>query len=268
MNHESFHLNAKAADIYETQKVVAIFRPLAEATVGSIDIDASDRVLDVACGTGIVSRVLEENHPALARIVGVDLNPSMIEKSRCLTSGGRGRIEWYRSDVAELPFQDHSFSLAICQQGLQYFPDKEAALVEIRRVLEPGGRLAVTVWSGASPLFVAIANALEIHIDREVAQRSLTPFTFNDRQHITALIGAAGFEAVSVSRITVDRKVGPAAQSIPREIASNPIAAEVEAEGPGVMSSIVASVDSSLEGFRDGKGFIVPQESYLFSAIA
>ena len=264
MNHESFHLSADAADIYESQKVVAIFRPLALATVGAIGIDPSDQVIDVACGTGIISRVLEERHPRLARIVGVDLNPSMIEKSRNLTSGSR--IEWYQSDVAELPFQDHSFSLAICQQGLQYFPQKETALFEIRRVVEPGGRLALTVWSGASPLFVAIAKALEIHINEDVARRSLTPFTFNDEDYISSLISAAGFSEVAVSRIVVDREVGPASHSIPREIASNPIASEVESEGSQVMKSIVESVDASLADFRVGDGFVVPQESFLFTA--
>ena len=266
LNHESFHLNADAADIYESQKVVAIFRPLALATIGSIGIDPGDQVIDVACGTGIVSRVLEERHPDLARIVGVDLNPSMIEKSKSLTSDSASRIEWYQSDVAALPFQDHSFSLAICQQGLQYFPQKETALSEIRRVVEPGGRLALTVWSGASPLFVVIARALGTHINEDVARRSLTPFSFNDQAHISSLIRAAGFSEMAVTRIVVDREVGPASHSIPREIASNPIASEVESEGSQVMKSIVESVDASLADFRVGDGFIVPQESFLFTA--
>ena len=266
VNHETFHLSAAAAEIYETQKVVAIFRPLAQATIERINVDPRDRVIDVACGTGIVSRVLAEKHPSLARIAGIDLNQSMIEKARNLTRPGPTRIEWLQTDVLDMPFEEHSFSLAICQQGLQYFPAKERSLAEIRRVLEPGGRLALTVWSGASPLFLAIAGALETFIGREIAERSLTPFTFNDKDHIESLLSGSGFKAVSVSRITVDRKVGPAGRSIPREIASNPIAAEVEARGPAIMDKIVELVDEGLAEFRDGEGFVVPQESYLFSA--
>ncbi|MDH3535819.1 MAG: hypothetical protein OER87_08745, partial [Gammaproteobacteria bacterium] len=128
------------------------------------------------------------------------------------------------------------------------------------------GRVAITVWSGASPLFLAIAAALETFIDREIAERSLTPFTFNDQPHIESLVSGAGFHDISISRISVDRIVGPAAVSIPREIAGNPIAAEVAAEGPAVMSRIVESVNEKLAEFRDGEGFIVPQESYLFIA--
>ncbi len=92
MNHESFHLSADAAEMYETQKVIAIFRPLALATIDALDIDASDRIIDVACGTGIVSRVLAENYPDLSRIVGIDLNQSMIDKCQSLTRDGEGFI--------------------------------------------------------------------------------------------------------------------------------------------------------------------------------
>ena len=265
-SHETYQLTANAAEIYETQKVVAIFRPLALATINQIDIEDSDQVVDIACGTGIVSRVLEEEYPALSRIAGVDLNEGMLGQAKSLTSTGGSRIEWYQSDVAELPFDDASFSLAICQQGLQYFPEKELALTEIRRILKPGGRLATTVWSGASPLFLAIAKALDTYVSHEIAQHSLTPFTFNDKNLIESLMSSAGYHEIRVSNIIVDRKFGPTPVSIPREIAGNPIAADVKAKGEAVMKSIVHSVDQQLASFRVREGFVVPQESYLFIA--
>jgi len=132
--------------------------------------------------------------------------------------------------------------------------------------LQPGGRLVLTVWSGASPLFVALANALAAAVGEDVALRSLTPFTFNDAGLIESLLVAAGYHEVRVSRICVDREVGPAAQSIPREIAGNPIAGELENCAPAVMDAIVASVARELDAFRAGRGFIVPQESFLFVA--
>jgi SAM-dependent methyltransferase len=267
MNHESFHLSASAADVYESQKVTAVFRPLALASIKAIAIDNNDRVIDIACGTGIVSRVLEEEYPALSRIVGVDLNQGMIGKAQSLTRNTGSRIEWHQSDVSEMPFADLSFSLAICQQGLQYFPDKLLALTEIRRVLSSSGKLVITVWSGASPLFLAIAAALETHVNAEVARQSLTPFNFNDRGVIEALVGDAGFNQITVETLVVDRVIGPAADSIPREIASNPIAATVASAGNEVMEAIVASVDRDISPFRAGEQFIVPQESYIFTAV-
>jgi ubiquinone/menaquinone biosynthesis C-methylase UbiE len=264
MGHENFQLSIDAARKYESQKVTAIFRPLAEATIDTIEIGDDDEVIDVACGTGIVSRVFEGRFPGLRRIVGVDLSQGMIEQAQSLTASGTSGIEWYQSDVGELPFEDRSFTLAICQQGLQFFPARETALAEIRRVLKPGGRLVVTVWSRVSPLFLALAQALETHVSTEVAQRSLAPFTFNDEALIRSLIKGAGFGEVSVSNLTIMRKMAPAAQSIPAEIGGAPFAAEVDAKGEAVMQAIVESVDENLADFRSLDGFEIPQESYLF----
>ncbi len=119
MTSNTFQLTKGAAQSYEGQKVPAIFRPLAEATVSEIELNENDKVLDVACGTGIVVRVIGERLPNIARLVGSDLNEGMLEVARKLTDGASHHPEWRQSEVSHLPFETDSFSKCFCQQGLQ-----------------------------------------------------------------------------------------------------------------------------------------------------
>ena len=113
----------------------------------------------MACGTGIVARLVAEKVGPSGTVTGVDLNPGMIEAAQRYSSATSVNIEWHQSDVTGLPFADASFDIAFYQQGLQFFPDKPAALSEMRRVLAPGGTLVLTVWSAISPLMAAVADA-------------------------------------------------------------------------------------------------------------
>ena len=100
-----------------------------------------DRVLDVACGTGFVARRVNEVSAATCKIAGIDVNEPMLNAARQDKS-----IEWHLGSATRLPFPDESFEVVFCQQGLQYFPDRQAAVTEMARVLVPGGRVSLNVW--------------------------------------------------------------------------------------------------------------------------
>jgi ubiquinone/menaquinone biosynthesis C-methylase UbiE len=125
---KTFNLSTAAAQKYEIQKVPSIFGPLAEATLEAISLPPNARVIDVACGTGIIPKLLSERLLGKGWIVGTDLNPAMIEVARSTMPHSRHRIDWYTCDVTQLPFEDGEFELAFCQQELQFFPDKPKAL--------------------------------------------------------------------------------------------------------------------------------------------
>lgn len=128
MSSSTFQLSKLAAQSYEGQKVKAIFRPMAEATVEKMELTENDKILDVACGTGIIARVIGERIPSVSRLVGSDLNESMLEVAKDLTERTSYLPEWHQGEVSNLPFESNSFSKCFCQQGLQYFPEKVAAL--------------------------------------------------------------------------------------------------------------------------------------------
>lgn len=266
MNQHNYQLTNKAAKVYEKQKVNAIFRPLAEATLKEAPISEDDSVLDIACGTGIVVRCIAEQYSMRSPLVGVDLNEGMIDVAKKLTKSEKQVFEWHRSDVNKLPFDDHSFTIAFCQQGLQFFPEKVKALTEIRRVMKPDGRLFVTVWSGISPFFLALADALGEHINNEIAEQSLAPFAFRNEDIIHSLMTRAGFTRITSKVITVNRQIAAEQSSILREIAANPVGIMVEEKGSVVIDRITKQVEAAIQEYKNDSGFAIPQESYLFQA--
>lgn len=265
---DAFQLQGAAAQIYEEQKVPAIFAPLARATLDAFPLSPQDVVLDAACGTGILARTIREVVGPAVRISGADLNEAMISVARQLTDRTAAPIRWEAADIASMPFADGEFSVVMCQQGIQFFPDERLALQEMRRVLQKGGRLALTVWGGISPLFRALADALERHLDREAAERSLAPFTYANADRLPEILDDAGFDNVVVGNITVERVINDPVQNIPKEIMGNPIGPAVAARGDAVMNAIVEEVARDCVSFKRGNSLVVPQETYLVTARA
>ena len=263
---ETYQLGGGAAAIYEEQKVPAIFAPLAEATLDVVPLFGDDSILDVACGTGIVARKARARIGPSARIVGVDLNEAMIDAARNLTDANSRSCEWHTADVTKLPFEDGTFSVAFCQQGLQFFPDRELALREIERVLRPGGRIALTVWSEASALFEALAESLRRHVNDEVAERSLAPFTHNGGDVLDSVLSKLGFIDVSAQILTVDRVLSDPESAIPKEIMGNPVGPAVAECGDAVMERIVDEVIEALTDYRRGARFVFPTRTHLIQA--
>jgi len=266
MAQETFQLAHGAAAIYEQQKVKAIFRPLADATLAAVEVSKDDVILDIACGTGIVARLIRERISPNASITGIDLNPGMIEMARSLTQDESGAFSWHVGDVTGMPFAAGSFTVAICQQGLQFFPDPTAALAEIRRVMCTGGRLILTIWFGISPFFRALADAIGRHVSPEDAARSLAPFTYSGLGAVSTLLKSNGFVEVHESQLTVDRVIQNPAQAIPREILSSPVGPAVAARGDKVMSEIVGDVLAACTDLRRGVDLVAPQSARLFVA--
>lgn len=184
-------------ELYEQELVGPLFRPWVGPMVEEVGLAAGERVLDVACGTGIVARVAKEYVGDAGRVVGVDLSPAMLAVARRVAPG----IEWREGDAGALPLQgDERFDVVLCQQGLQFFPDRLAAVQQMHRALAPRGRVAVSTWRPDE----------EIRLGRElrrVAERHLGPIA--DRRHsfgeagpLEALLREAGFHDVRSKTLT------------------------------------------------------------------
>jgi ubiquinone/menaquinone biosynthesis C-methylase UbiE len=189
-------------ETYERFLVTPLFRPFADALLDLAALTASDTLLDVACGTGIVLRCAKERSAGARRMVGVDASPAMLAVAKRVAPAD----DWRQGDATELPVSGETFDLVTCHQGLQFFSDKRRAVSEMRRVLAPSGRLALGTWAPVDQIPVM----RELH---RIAERHLGPFvdqrhSFGDADALTHLLVEAGFTGVHVRAVTRSVQVG------------------------------------------------------------
>ncbi|WGR98602.1 methyltransferase domain-containing protein [Bradyrhizobium sp. ISRA443] len=161
---------ASFPEMYERWLVGPLFRPWAEAILAQVGLSPGDRILDVACGTGVVARVARERLGDAGHVVGVDVSPDMLAVARAVAP----RIDWREGNATALPLRDgEQFEIVVCQQGLQFFPDKPAAAAQMRRALAKGGRLAIATWRSDDeiPFVRELRRVAERHVGAVVDQR-------------------------------------------------------------------------------------------------
>lgn len=266
MPKDTFQLSGNAADIYETQKVPAMFGPLADAMLGSVELNSSDRILDVACGTGIVARKAKEKAGKDVRVVGADLNKGMIDTAQSLIDPVSQSCEWVVAPADNMPFANGEFTKVFCQQGLQFFPDQKLALIEMRRVLAEGGQIFVTIWKEPSPFFSTLATAIENHVNQDLAAKSLAPFTYKGHGEMPKLLKNNGFSGFRSTDLTIDRKIRDPKNSIEQEILGNPVGKEILEIGEEVLRKISEEVFGAMEDYIIGNNLVVPQTTCLYQA--
>jgi ubiquinone/menaquinone biosynthesis C-methylase UbiE len=185
MNQASF------PEMYEQWLAGPLFRPWAELTLDEVALSRGHRVLDIACGTGIVARVAMERLRAAGSIVGIDISPDMLAVARAVAPD----IDWRVGSAGALPLHEgEQFDVVVCQQGLQFFPDKSAAASQMRRALAQGGRLAVSTWRSDEeiPFFRELRRVAERRLGAVADQR----YGFGDAAPLEALLRDAGFDDV------------------------------------------------------------------------
>lgn len=186
-------------EIYERVLVGPLFRPFAQQLLARLALNPGDSVIDVACGTGIVARLAREQLGPDARVVGVDVAPAMLAVARAVDP----TIDWRQGNATSLPVDaSEQFTVLTCHQGFQFMPDKPAALRDMRRVLAPGGRVAIATWSSLEhlPGMVELNAVAERHVGPIVDSRH----SFGDAAAMRRLLDGAGFSGVSVETLAHD----------------------------------------------------------------
>ena len=265
MTGERWRLTGTGPESYERYQVPSVFAPLARMLLRRVALRPGQRVLDVACGTGVVARQAASVLGPAGLMVGIDLNANMLDVARARTPTGGAPTEWRQGDAASLPAPDADFDVVLCQQGLQFFSDKAGALREMRRVLKPGGLVGLSVWCAVerSPCHLAIAEALRRHVGPAVARRFQAPFSFSDPDVLHDAMVEAGFRDVAIEVDTVMRRLLPPAESVPGLLASTPVGSEIAALAEATRAAIVDDVAAALAGYADADGLTVPQPTHV-----
>ena len=241
---------------YDEFLVPAMFEPFAELLIAHAQVQPGAQVLDVACGTGAASRAAARAAGPEGAVTGLDLGEPTLEVARShAAEAGAAPIAFLQSDAAALDVADAAFDVALCQQGLQFFPDRPAALAEILRALKPGGRVAIATWKHVEPLaFDAIGEALADLVDPQARQMMLSPFALGDGAQLGALLTDAGFSEVEVVQDTLECTWASHAQFAPRAIAAGPLAALFADVAPEVQRAVTEQVAERLAPYATSDG--------------
>jgi ubiquinone/menaquinone biosynthesis C-methylase UbiE len=221
-------------------------------------------VLDVACGTGVVARVAAERVGSAGRVVGLDVNGAMLAVAGSLPPVAGAAVEWLEASALAMPLPDAGFDAVLCQHGLQQFPDRLAALGEMRRVLVPGGRLAVAVWGQivGNPGMAALVDALARHVSREAADNRRRPFALGDPDDQRDLIAGAGFREVEVRTLGETARFPSPERLVEWQLAGTP-AATLGALTDDVRQAVARDVRAVLEPYLSEGGLAVPMECHV-----
>lgn len=182
---------------YQEFLVPAIFEDCANRVLDAAKPDPGDRVLDVACGTGVVARAAADRAGPEGDVVGLDMNPGMLSVAEELAP----ELDWRQGTAEELPFEAQSFDIVACQLSLMFFEDKHAAIQEMRRVLKSDGRLVVTVFDSVDqiPAYERMIDIYDAVSDEDVAEFLRAPFSLSDTDDLRTLFSECGFTSPRVS---------------------------------------------------------------------
>lgn len=242
-------------ELYERYLVPMIFAFYADDLAARVAALGPASVLELACGTGVVTRRLAAALPASTRIVATDLNQAMLDHA--MSTGTSRAVAWRQADAQALPFDDASFDVVACQFGAMFFPDKPRAFAEMRRVLRPGGALVANVWDGIeNNEFADVATQVLARMFPDDPPRFLarTPHGYHDVAAIARDLASGGFTAAArIDTIQACSVAGSALDGAVAYCQGTPLRSEIEARRPGALADATAAVAAALaERFGDG----------------
>jgi ubiquinone/menaquinone biosynthesis C-methylase UbiE len=259
-----WQLGGDAPLAYDTYIVDTFMQGYSRRLVKAAAVEKGNRVLDIACGTGVVTRLAANDAGPDGRVVGFDLNAGMLARARASHENAE-TIDWKEGSVTEMPFEDASFDRVFCQHGLQFFPDKPAALSEIYRVLAPGGRLLASVWRSLEhcPWQSAIADAIDHNVGPEPAAVVRSAFSFGDADQLRQSVIDAGFGNVEIRVEAETIRHASLEEYVPGYISATPASSAVAGLDAAIQRKILEDVRNALKPYQDGEGLAAPIEAHL-----
>jgi len=229
-------------------------------------------VLDVACGTGVVTRQAAQAVGTTGQVIGLDINDGMLQVARTVAPPVGAPMTWRHGSVMALPFPEASFDVVLCQWGLEFFPDRAQGLREMARVLVPGGRVGLRVWRALArqPFQTAVLAALDRHLfggQHGPSRAALVePFSLADAEAVRALLADAGFHDMRV-RIGIHALRFASVEAYTRGfLSATPIASEVAAMEETARARMIQEIVAALHPFVDDEGLAAPAEDHVVLA--
>jgi ubiquinone/menaquinone biosynthesis C-methylase UbiE len=267
MNEKSgYQVSDSAAQMYE--KYATLFMgQFVPALLEIAELQPGERVLDLACGTGVVARPAAAKVGETGQVTGLDINAGMLAAARAMPSESGAAINWVEGSATAMSLPNASFDVILCQQGLQFFPDQDAALREMLRVLAPGGRVALSVWKSPSPYNDAVGEALERFTNAEIATKYRASRVVPNAETLHQMIVRAGFRSVEVHPRTVIIHQPGIEAFVLGHLSGGPVASAIAAMGDKGRAAFARQVKTALRGYEEDDGVAYPDEVNIATAL-
>lgn len=264
-----WRMNTDGPETYEQYIVPTWMADWSSDLIEAGGVGPKKRVLDAACGTGIIARKAAGLVGESGRIAALDFNEGMLRVAReCAAREGVTAIEWYQSDVSRMPFSTGEFDTVLCQQGLQFFPDKAAALREMKRVLAPEGRLALSVWGRPekSPHVLVIFDVFSEFFGEDSTTVFKVACSLSNHQVLQNLVQDAGFSDIHIRSGVKIARHPSLAELLPAYFSVLPVAAQIAAMPEAERTRMFRSMETKLADWRENEGLAVPTENCILTA--
>ncbi|HEX3178159.1 MAG TPA: methyltransferase domain-containing protein [Methylomirabilota bacterium] len=237
----------KIPEYYDRYLGPLLFDAFADDLVARLPVEDGMRILEVACGTGIVTRRLVQRLAGRGSIIATDLNEAMFANAR-KGLPGPGDAKWRHADGTSLPFESRSFDAVLCQFGIMFFPDRAAGAREAFRVLRPGGRYLLSVWDALAhnPVQRLAHETIARFFPADPPQFYTVPSSCHDIEALSTLLRDAGFEEVRIERVVKEGKSPSAAEAALGVVDGNPVYAEIMQRSPAALEPIKAALAARL----------------------
>ena len=261
---ESSSTFTRASAAYERIMVPAVFGPWAKDLLDTAALGPGMRVLDVACGTGIVARLAAPQVGPTGQVVGLDTNEAMLAVARAQVQPTGAHVEWRQGDAIKLPLRDGEFDTVLCQHGLQYVPDRLAALREMKRVLASGARLGLSVFS-QSIGYQIFENTAAQFVGEKAATIMREPFALADLDELSGLLRMAELSIVEMRTKTLPARFASAADFIDYQLGGR-LANAVSTLSDETRAALIVALRKAFESFVGSNGLAFPMEAHVVVA--
>lgn len=252
--------------LYDQYMVPLLFEPYARLVAERAKIFAPAQILETAAGTGVVTEALHRAMPTI-EIVATDLNPPMLEQASRRVRAAT--VHFRQAEALDLPFEDCSFDLVVCQFGIMFFPDKVAGNAEARRVLRDGGHYLLVIWDKVEHNLATHAAGKAVAAlfpDDQSAFYERIPFRYHDKAEIERDLTAAGFGSVEIETVALRSRAASASDAAIGLVQGTPMRSEIEQRGPDWLARATDVATQALEQFEGPDGFDAPMSAHIVTA--
>jgi ubiquinone/menaquinone biosynthesis C-methylase UbiE len=267
MENENARFAGSIPAAYDRYLGPMFFQPYAEDIAARLNVRPNSSILELACGTGIVTRVLRDRLPATTRLVATDLNEPMMQIAAAKFTA-EDAIEWKQTDATKLQFDDGAFDAVVCQFGFMFFPDKASSAREARRVLKPGGVFLFNVWDSLdeNPLGKIPHETVASFFQKNPPTFYQVPFGYHDHSEIRRLLEEAGFADIRmdvVGKLSARTRAEDAATGL---VQGTPMSAAIAERDASLFPIITTAVAEALTKHFGSSTFKAPQRAIVVEA--